>query len=254
MKLARFRWGDSEAWGVVEHDGVYALTGDLYGDFDRGNQLCTLADVKLLPPARPTTMVACGRNYLGSIQDLGVEVPEEPALFFKPVSALIGPEEAIVRPAISQDLRYEAELCCVIKREASRVSQDRALDYVLGYTCGNDCTMYDIFKRDVHITRAKGFDRSGPLGPFLVTGVDPHDLAIRSRVNGETRQDSRTSLMMHSVEKLISHITAFLTLLPGDVVWTGTPGGGHSPVKPGDVTEVEIEGIGVLRNRVTAEQ
>jgi len=124
------------------------------------------------------------------------------------------------------------------------------LDYVLGYTCGNDLTLRDLIEKDGRLTRAKGFDTSGPLGPFLVTDIDPHDLSIKSRLNGETKQDSNTSLMIFSPEKIISYISAFMILHPGDVVWTGTPEGGHCPVKVGDVIEIEIDSIGILRNEV----
>jgi 2-keto-4-pentenoate hydratase/2-oxohepta-3-ene-1,7-dioic acid hydratase in catechol pathway len=132
------------------------------------------------------------------------------------------------------------------------VAEKEALDYVLGYTCGNDMTATDLFKKDGRLTRAKAFDTSGPMGPFLVTGLDPHNLKIRSRLNNKVQQDSNTGLTIFGVEKLVSYISAFLTLQPGDVVWTGTPRGGACPVKVGDTTEVEIEGIGILRNRIVA--
>jgi len=173
-------------------------------------------------------------------------------LFFKSANTVIGPGDNIVYPAVAQDLRYEAELCFVIGRKGKDVPQEEALDYVFGYTCGNGLTASDLSKKDGHLTRAKAFDTAGPLGPFLVTGLDPHDLTIKSRVNGETKQDGNTSLMLFSVEKLISYISAFMTPHPGDVVWTGTPKGGSCPVKVGDVIEVEIEGIGVLKNKVVA--
>ena len=140
----------------------------------------------------------------------------------------------------------------MIKKLAKNVPEGEAMDYVLGYTCGNDVTAIDLFEKDKILARAKGFDTAGPLGPCLVTDIDPHNLAIKGRVNGVTRQDSHTSLMIFKAPSLISVITAFMTLCPGDVVWTGTPKGGASPVKVGDVIEVEVEGIGVLRNKVVA--
>jgi len=252
MKIVRFQWQDKVNWGIVEDDTVFSLVGDLYSGFEKGKVLCQLRDVRLLAPAEPSIMVACGRNYTGTIKQLGVAMPKEPALFFKPASTVVDPGGDIIYPPISHDLRYEAELCCIMKREAKNVSEEKALDYVLGYTCGNDCTLMDLFEKDERLTRAKGFDTSGPLGPFLVTDIDPHNLAIKGRVSGETKQDSNTGLMIFSIEKLISYISAFLTLRPGDVVWTGTPEGGHCPVKVGDVIEVEIEGIGLLKNRVVA--
>lgn len=252
MKIARFRWQGKVNWGIVEDDTIFALDGDLYGDFGKGKEMCQLPDVRLLAPVAPSITVACGRNYLDHIKEMGWPVPQEPLLFFKPANTVIGPEEDIVFPAVSRDLRYEAELCLVIKRLAKNVAEEEALDYVLGYTCGNDVTAIDLFERDGFLARAKGFDTAGPLGPFLVTGLDSHKLAIKGRVNSVTKQDSNTSLMVFSVEKLISYISAFMTLRPGDVVWTGTPGGGACPVKMGDVIEVEVEGIGVLKNQIVA--
>jgi len=254
MKIARFQWQDKVNWGIVEDDTIFSLVGNLYGDFEKGKKLCQLRDVRLLAPAVPSIMVACGLNYMDTIKELDRAVPQEPALFFKPATAVVNPGGNIIYPHISQDLRYEAELCCIIKREAKNVPEEKALDYVLGYTCGNDCTLMDLSEKDGRLTRAKGFDTSGPLGPFLVTDIDPHNLAIKGRVNGETKQDSNTGLMIFSAEKIISFISAFLTLRPGDVVWTGTPKGGHCPVKVGDVIEVEIEGIGLLRNKVVAQK
>lgn len=253
MKIVRFQWQDKVKWGILEDDTVFALDGDLYGDFGQGKRLCQLHDVMLLAPAQPSITVACGMNYIDHIREMGWAVPQEPALFFKPVNTVIGPQHDIIYPAVAQDLRYEAELCFIIKREAKDVSEKEALDYVLGYTCGNDLTAMDLKKKDERLTRAKGFDTSGPLGPFLVIGLDPHNLAIKGRVNGETKQDSNTGLMIFGVEKLISYISAFMTLRCGDVIWTGTPRGGSCPVKVGDIIEVEIEGIGILKNKVTCQ-
>lgn len=252
MKIVRFQWQDKVNWGILEGDAIFALVGDLYGDFGKGKELCRLQDVRLLAPVEPSIMVACGLNYIAHIKDMGWDVPQEPALFFKPANTVVGPEEDILYPAVTQDLRYEAELCCVIKSRAKDVAEEEALDYVLGYTCGNDLTAMDLIKKDERLTRAKAFDTAGPLGPCLVTGLDPHNLAIKGRVNGETKQDSNTGLTIFSIEKLISYISAFMTLRPGDVVWTGTPKGGACPIKLGDVTEVEIEDIGILRNKVVA--
>ncbi len=252
MKIARFQWRGKVTWGVVEGETIFSLEGNIYGEFEKGARLCQLGDVKLLAPAEPSITIACGMNYMDHIKELGWEVPKEPALFFKPKHTIIGTEEAVIYPKISQNLCYEGELCCVIKRRAKDVAEDEALDYILGYTCGNDYTAPDITEKDGRLTRSKGFDTSGALGPFLVTGLDSHNLKIGSRLNGKVQQDSNTGLMNFGVEKLVSYISAFMTLQPGDVVWTGTPGGGLCPVKLGDVIEVEIEGIGILRNRVVA--
>ena len=252
MKIARFERRGEVRWGIVEDETIYALDGDLYGSFGQGQKLCQLQDVRLMAPCEPRNGVACGRNYLDHIKEMGWPVPEEPNLFFKPVNTVIGHGDDIIYPRPSKDLRYEAELCLVIKKMAKNVSEEDAMDYVLGYTCGNDVTAIDLFEKDKILARAKGFDTAGPLGPWLVTDIDPHNVAIKGRVNGETRQDSHTSLMIFSVPTLLRHITAFMTLYPGDVVWTGTPKGGASPIKVGDVIEVEVEGIGVLKNKLVA--
>jgi len=252
MKIVRFQWRGGVHWGIVEDETIYALDGDLYGEFSQGKKLCQLQDVRLLAPCEPRNGIACGRNYLDHIKEMGWPVPEEPNLFFKPVNTVIGSGDDIIWPNPSKDLRYEAELCLVIKKLAKNLSEKEAMDYVLGYTCGNDVTAIDLFEKDKILARAKGFDTAGPLGPWLVTDIDPHNVAIKGRVNGETRQDSHTSLMIFSVPRLISVITAFMTLCPGDVVWTGTPKGGANPVKLGDIIEVEIEGIGTLKNKLVA--
>jgi len=252
MKIARFQWQDKINWGIVEDDSIFTLAGDLYGEFGKGKEMCKLQDARLLAPVVPGITIACGKNYADHIKEMGWPIPEEPTSFFKPANTVIGPGDNITYPSVSQDLRYEAELCCVIKSPAKDVTKEKALDYVLGYTCGNDVTAMDLFQKDGMLTRAKGFDTASPLGPFLVTGLDPHNLVIKGRVNGETKQDSNTSLMVFTIERLISYISAFMTLQPGDVVWTGTPRGGACPVKVGDIIEVEIEGIGVLKNTVVA--
>jgi len=252
MKIARFQWQGKVNWGIIENNTVFSLVGNLYSEFEKGEELCQLKDVRLLAPAEPSITVACGMNYMDHIKEMGRPVPQQPVLFFKPVNTVIGPEDDIIYSAVGQDLRYEAELCCIIKKEAKNVPEGKALSYVLGYTCGNDLTLMDLLEKEGRTARAKGFDTSGPLGPFLVTDVSPYNLAIKGRVNRETIQDGSTSRMLFNIEKLISYISAFLTLRPGDVIWTGTPKGGAYPVKTGDIIEVEIEGIGILKNKVVA--
>ncbi len=251
MRLIRFQREEKFGWGILENEKVFRLEGDLYGDFKKGKELGAIQDVKLLAPADPTITVACGMNYAERLQESGWAPPAEPIIFFKPPSCIVGPDENIVPPAMARELRYEAELCAVIKKKARNVAEKDALDYVLGYTCGNELGAMDLAKKDKWLTRAKGFDTSGPLGPCLVTGLDPHHLLIQSRVNGETRQKENTNIMIFSVEKLVSYISEFMTLRPGDVIWTGTPKGAGL-VKVGDVIEVEIEGIGVLKNKVVS--
>lgn len=251
MIICRLQWINEINWGIVENDMIFRLEGDPYGDFSKGKKLCQLQDARLLAPVKPGITIACGLNYTGHIKELGYSASEEPVLFFKPSNTIIGPDDTIPYPEITKDLCYEGELCVVLKHKAKKVPEEQALDYVLGYTCGNELTARDLWPdKDKHITRAKGFDNSGPLGPFVVTGLNPYNLNIRSRVNGELKQDANTGEMLFGVKKLVSYISSFLTLQPGDVVWTGTPKGGLCSVKVGDTIEVEIEGIGILRNKV----
>lgn len=201
----------------------------------------------MLPIERPGKIVCVGLNYRDHAEEQGADLPEAPLLFAKWPSSLIGPGEAIVIPPIVTKADYEAELGVVIGRRATRVAAGDALDYVRGYTCVNDVTVRDLQKRDGQWTRAKGFDTFCPIGPRLVEGLDPSALAIRSRLNGETRQDSSTSDLIFDVPRLIEFISAVMTLETGDVISTGTPSG-VGPMVPGDRIEVDIEGIGVLAN------
>ncbi|HEX6161484.1 MAG TPA: fumarylacetoacetate hydrolase family protein [Thermoanaerobaculia bacterium] len=207
------------------------------------------AGAQLLPPAAPTKIVCVGRNYAEHARELGNEAPSEPILFLKPPSALLAHEGTIVRPAISNRVDHEGELAIVIGKEAKNVKQAGWRDYVLGFACANDVTARDIQKKDVQFTRGKGFDTFCPIGPAIETDLDVSDLRISTRVNGEVRQDGRTSQMMFPPPFLIEFISSIMTLLPGDVILTGTPSG-VGPLNSGDVVEVEIEGIGVLRNPV----
>jgi 2-keto-4-pentenoate hydratase/2-oxohepta-3-ene-1,7-dioic acid hydratase in catechol pathway len=198
---------------------------------------------------RPTKIVAVGRNYVAHAKELGHEVPTEPLLFLKPVSAIVGDDDDVVYPEQTENLHHEAELAVVIGRQCRGVAEADALEYVRGYTCANDVTARDLQNRDDQWTRAKGFDTFCPLGPAIVAGIDPRALRVTMRVNGETRQDGNTSDMLFPVAALISYISGIMTLVPDDVVLTGTPPG-VGPVQRGDRMEVEVEGIGILHNRV----
>jgi len=253
MILAKVLLGGEARWTIVEGDSLFAIDGDVYGEFTGGRRLGALTEAKLLAPADPVTIICCGLNYYDTLEQLQIEVPKEPALFYKPCSALVNPgDDTCTIPAISDDPRYEAEMCAVIKRRAWKVTEEHALDYVLGYTCGNDMTLWDLYQKDGRLTRAKGYYHSAPLGPVLVTDINPNGLHIQGRVNGEIIQDGNTSNQIFSTARIISHVSQFVPLEPGDVVFTGTPKGGHHPVKVGDVIEVEIDGIGVLKNTVAA--
>jgi 2-keto-4-pentenoate hydratase/2-oxohepta-3-ene-1,7-dioic acid hydratase in catechol pathway len=198
---------------------------------------------------QPGKIVAVGRNYVDHARELGNEPPSEPILFLKPPSAVIGPGDTIVLPPMSERVDHEAELAIVVGRAARNIEPARWRDFVAGFTCANDVTARDLQKRDVQFTRAKSFDTFLPLGPRLVTDLDVSDLFVRCRLNGESRQDGRTSRMIFSPGELMTFISAVMTLEEGDVILTGTPAG-VGPMNDGDLVEVEIEGIGVLRNPV----
>ena len=198
---------------------------------------------------QPSKIVCIGRNYADHAKELGNEAPPEPIIFLKPPSAVLDPEGTIVRPAVSQRVDHEAELAIVIGKEAKNVKAADWRDYVRGFACANDVTARDLQKKDVQFTRGKGFDTFCPIGPCIETDLDVSNLRIRARVNGETRQDGSTSQMIFSPAFLVEFITSIMTLMPGDVILTGTPAG-VGPLNAGDIVEVEIEGIGVLKNVV----
>lgn len=208
------------------------------------------AEPRLLAPAEPSKIVGIAANYRAHAAEMGKPVPEVPKFFLKPPSALVGPDEAIPRPAESTRVDHEAELVVVIGKVTSRVSEADALGHVFGYTAGNDVTARDFQKADGVFARAKGYDGFAPLGPVIVTGLDPARLGVRAWVNGALRQAGDTSDMVFSVAELIAFVSRGMTLLPGDLIYTGTPAG-VGPLAVGDVVEVEVEGVGRLRNPVT---
>jgi 2-keto-4-pentenoate hydratase/2-oxohepta-3-ene-1,7-dioic acid hydratase in catechol pathway len=208
-----------------------------------------LDDVRLLAPVLPSKVVCVGKNYAAHAAEFGMEVPEEPLLFLKPSTAVIGPNEPIQLLRINRRTDYEGELAVVIGRLARDVRAEDASRFILGFTCANDVTLRDLQKTDDQWTRAKGFDGSCPLGPWISTEVDPNEVVVETRLNGDVRQHASTSDLVFGVATLIEYITTFMTLLPGDVLLTGTPEG-VGRMEPGDVVEVEVEGVGVLRNGV----
>jgi 2-keto-4-pentenoate hydratase/2-oxohepta-3-ene-1,7-dioic acid hydratase in catechol pathway len=251
MRLIRFRSGERIATGVLEGEIVRPLQGTFFEEpLPTGEELA-LGGVRLLAPVIPSKLVCIARNYAEHAREMGNPVPEQPVLFFKPATSVIGPGDPIPLPPGSGRVDHEAELAAVIGRLCRRVTEDDAMSLVLGFTCANDVTSRDWQKSDVQWARAKGSDGFGPLGPWIETELDPSDLEVVSRVNGELRQKARTSEMTWSPARLISHISQSITLLPGDVVLTGTPPG-VGPLEPGDTVEIEIEGVGVLENPVVA--
>lgn len=253
MKIARIAWNDAVSYAEVIADVAHLLDGDPFvGAAKRTGTSVTLAEAKLLVPCTPTKIVCIGRNYRAHAKELGNDVPSAPLLFLKPPSALLDPGGTILRPRSSQRVEHEAELAVVIGKRARHVREADALAHVFGYSALCDVTARDLQKADVQFTRAKSFDTFCPIGPFLETELDPHDLAVKARVNGVVKQDGRTRDMVFPVAQLVAYASAVMTLEPGDVIASGTPEG-VGPLVAGDVVEVEVEGVGVLRCDVADE-
>lgn len=257
MLYARFRHRDFEGYGVVRDDRVQPLEGDLFGEHRPAGEMLPLQSVRLLAPvARPGKILAAAVNYpshvAGSQAMTGLsEAPKRPELFLKPSSSIIGPEEAIVLPRGARRVDYEGELVAVIGGLCRDVSEAEALGYVFGYTCGNDVSARHWQRDDLQWWRAKGSDTFSPVGPYIATGLDPEHLELRTSLNGREVQAANTGTLIYGVAALISHASQVMTLEPGDLVFTGTPGK-TGRLSEGDIVEVEIGGIGVLRNVVTA--
>ncbi len=252
MKIVRYLDNGSPRYGIVENGTVYQAEGDLFEGLSKGASAGSMDAMTILPPVEPSKIVAVGLNYALHVteNDPNRQVPTEPVLFMKPQTGLLGHGGVIELPEANR-IDEEAEFCMVIGKQASRVSESDALDYVLGYTCGNDVSHRDFQRKDGQWVRAKGFDTFCPLGPVIETDLDPNNLDIKGKINGEVKQSSNTSDLMFKPAFLVSFISNVMTLLPGDVIMTGTPNG-VSPLKPGDTVEVEIEGIGTLRNTTRA--
>ncbi|HET7328793.1 MAG TPA: fumarylacetoacetate hydrolase family protein [Nocardioidaceae bacterium] len=257
MRIARFTTGDEPGFGVVETTGdepfVAEIVGDpLYQGLELTGRRAALDNVRLLAPVIPRSkVVAVGRNYADHAAELGNDVPAEPLLFLKPNTSVIGPGDPIAYPRQSSDVQFEGELAVVIGRICRDVPADKAQEVIYGYTIGNDVTARDLQRKDGQFTRAKGFDSFCPLGPWIVTDLDVRDLAVTTELNDEVKQSGRTSQLVFDVPTLIAYITSVMTLLPGDVVLTGTPAG-VGPMQPGDEVTVTVEGIGTLDNKVVS--
>lgn len=252
MKVVRIKSGDDITYGVADTEGVLVYNGSPFVAWEPTEAVVPWPSVTLLAPVIPTKVLCVGRNYEEHASEMNGEVPEEPMIFMKPATSVTGPNANVVHPAVTHNLNHEAELAVVISRPARNIRAEDASQYIFGYTAANDVTARDLQKKDGQWTRAKGFDTFCPLGPAIETELDPLErLAVICRVNGEVRQAGFTSDMVFGVAEIIEYVTAFTTLLPGDVVLTGTPSG-VSKVEPGDLMEVEIDGIGTLSNRVVA--
>jgi 2-keto-4-pentenoate hydratase/2-oxohepta-3-ene-1,7-dioic acid hydratase (catechol pathway) len=252
MKLVRFRYANRIATGAVDagSDSIRVLKGTFFEDPLPTGEEVPLDDVRLLAPVLPSKLVCVGKNYAAHAAEFGGKVPDEPLLFLKPSTAVIGPNDPISLLPISHRVDYEGELAVVIGRLARNVRAEDSYRFILGYTCANDVTLRDLQKTDDQWTRAKGFDGSCPLGPWIETDVDPNDVFVETRLNGDVVQRASSSDMVFGVATLIEYITTFMTLLPGDVLLTGTPEG-VGKLSAGDVVEVEVDGVGALRNEVT---
>ncbi|EWS82499.1 fumarylacetoacetate hydrolase family protein [Brachybacterium phenoliresistens] len=255
MRIVRYTTGEDPMYGIVQDkdgtDMVYGITGDpLYTEIRPTGKITPLADVRLLAPVIPRSKVVCvGRNYAAHAAELGNEVPEQPLLFLKPNTAVVGPGDPVVLPSYSDEVSLEAELAVVVKTIAKDIDAEQAAQVILGYTCANDFTARDAQREEKQWFRAKAFDTSCPLGPWIETDLDVSDARIGSSVDGEVAQDGTTADMIRSVPELIAEISRVVTLLPGDVILTGTPAGVRS-VAEGSEVDVTIEGIGTLTNPV----
>jgi 2-keto-4-pentenoate hydratase/2-oxohepta-3-ene-1,7-dioic acid hydratase in catechol pathway len=249
MKLARFLYNGNICFGVVEGNYCQEAQGKQFGTFRLTGRGYPLDQVKLLPPTQPSKIVAIGLNYKDHAAELKQALPQEPLLFLKPGSAVIGPLDPIIYPAMSCQVDYEGELGVVIGKQARGVSAAEADACILGYTCFNDVTARDLQRQDGQWTRAKGFDTFAPIGPWIETELDPRDLALETFLNGERRQASTTANLIFPPRDLVSFISRIMTLYPGDVIATGTPAG-IGPMQAGDRVEVVIAGIGGLVNFV----
>ena len=250
-RLVRVQTPQGPCAGIVVGETVHACAAPFAEELQAGDALMPLAEAQLLPPVRPSKIVCVGRNYAAHAAEHGADVPSEPMLFLKPPSALVGAGAAIELPPSSAQVEHEVELAVVVGKRARDVAAEDALGYVLGYTCANDVSARDFQRKDGQWGRAKGFDTFCPLGPWVVTDLNPADLALRAWVNDELRQESRTSRMVFDVPALIAFISGIMTLEPGDVILTGTPEG-VGPLHAGDTVRVEVDGVGVLSNPVTA--
>jgi 2-keto-4-pentenoate hydratase/2-oxohepta-3-ene-1,7-dioic acid hydratase in catechol pathway len=250
VKFLRFIHNREPRYGILEEDIIKEISGDFFNEYDFTNKEYKLSQVKLLAPCIPSKVVAVGLNYVDHIKELGDrEIPLNPTLFIKLPHTIIGPEEEIVLPQEAERVDFEAELAVVISKTCKNIDPHQVGDYILGATCLNDVTERNIQKIDGQWTRAKNFETFCPIGPYIVSGTDYNALDIKCYLNGELKQSSNTSNLLWSVRELVSFISYVIPLKPGDIVTTGTPSG-VGPMKSGDIIEIEIEGVGRLKNSV----
>ncbi|MDT7782799.1 MAG: hypothetical protein QOF58_1218 [Pseudonocardiales bacterium] len=249
MRIARIAHPQGVAFVAVHGEEAAEIAEHPFGTPTFTGRKWPLADVRLLAPILPTKIIGIGRNYADHAAELGNEVPAEPLVFLKPNTSVIGPNVEIKIPAASQRVDFEGELAVIIGQPCREVPKAKAMSVVMGYTIANDVTARDLQKKDVQFTRAKGFDTFCPMGPFIETEFDPSDVRVVTEVDGEVKQDGRTSLMVHDIPALIEYVSGVMTLLPGDVILTGTPAG-VGPMAAGQTVSVTVDGLGTLTNPV----
>jgi 2-keto-4-pentenoate hydratase/2-oxohepta-3-ene-1,7-dioic acid hydratase in catechol pathway len=249
MRIVRFTTDGSAKYGVLKDDIVQAIEGKPYRGIKLTGSEYKLDKVKLLAPCEPTKIISMGLNYYSHAKELKMTVPNSPLTFLKPPTAVIGPEENIIYPAVSTRVDYEGELAVIIKKSAWRVDASKAMDYVFGYSCFDDVTARDLQSKDKQWTRAKGFNTFAAIGPWIETELDPSKVPIETYLNGKLKQKGNTSDLIYGIPEIINFISCVMTLLPGDIIATGTPSG-IGPMYPGDKIEVKIPPIGTLRNFV----
>jgi len=250
MKIYRFKHKKKIFYGVLEEESLSPLEGSIFRNFKIKKEKIPISDVLLLPPVKPTKIVAVGANYRNHAMEMERRLPKEPLIFLKPPSAVVGPNDIIVYPKMTKRIDYEGELALIIKRKARLLDEsDDVEGYVLGYTCFNDVTARDLQERDGQFTRSKGFDTFASVGPCIDTDIDPSCMRLKTFVNGKLKQSGNTRNLIFSVPFLVRFISNIMTLNPGDIITTGTPAG-VGPLVPGDRVDVQIEGIGTLSNTV----
>jgi 2-keto-4-pentenoate hydratase/2-oxohepta-3-ene-1,7-dioic acid hydratase in catechol pathway len=255
MNIMRFVYQDETEYGVVSNDYLRKIEGWPSGPYSISENSIPIKEVKILPPLMPSKIIAIGLNYAKHVTEVKMDraAPTAPLFFLKPPTSIIGPEEGILYPENSKELHYEGELAVIIKKRTHKIRLEEAPDYILGYTCLNDVTARDWQRSDGQWTRGKSFDTFGPIGPVIAMDIkNPNTLKIETRLNGQVRQSATTADLLFNVEELVTYISHHMTLLPGDIIATGTPEG-VGPMEVGDTVEVEIEEIGILRNHVIAE-
>jgi 2-keto-4-pentenoate hydratase/2-oxohepta-3-ene-1,7-dioic acid hydratase in catechol pathway len=249
MRFVRFEINGNIRYGLVSGSHVLEIEGDIFNQYRVSETKHDFCALKIISPCVPSKIIAIGLNYRSHAEELGMALPKDPMVFMKPPTAVIGPDEEIIYPEMSSQVDYEGELAVVIGGKCRFVAEADSEKYIAGYTCFNDVTARDLQRKDVQFTRAKGFDTFAPMGPFIETDINPCNVKIETFLNGEKKQSGNTSDLIFPVRTIVSFLSKIMTLCPGDIIATGTPGG-LGPMKRGDVVEVRIEGVGTLQNKV----